>query len=453
MAVPRHRARKALTFLGIVGLIGAVQPTRIGYQDLASLIAKQRSVGERWRQHLIASPFGTIHAATFSFPTPVGSSIPAPPAYQLASLDTHASDVAGPFPAPRFFGDPEPQRAFPEVNRVLKGDRLVVPAREPASPPPRYEGVTAQEKSASLEAGPDGTPDFSIPTPLGAELQIAAFVPGALPVEPSEADEVNADLQDSDTEAARRDTATPGFDTDSSPLMQTARAYFSIEPMNGDAFGRIVPWADGETPTEAVPEAGPAKEGDKVGKSGTGGGETFAAKGEKPIDRLKSPAERLGLEGTKRAKAEKCLADAVYFEARGEQPRGQMAVAQVVMNRVFSGFYPSTVCGVVYQNAHRYLACQFTFACDGIPDRITEPDAWELAKKIARDTLDGNVWLPEVGKATHYHAYWVRPGWVREMHKLQKIGVHTFYRPRAWGDGAEAPKWGSAGSTAEAKKL
>jgi spore germination cell wall hydrolase CwlJ-like protein len=156
--------------------------------------------------------------------------------------------------------------------------------------------------------------------------------------------------------------------------------------------------------------------------------------------------------GATRAKAEKCLTDAIYFEARGEVVNGQIAVAQVVLNRVFSGFYPSTVCGVVYQNAHRRLACQFTFACDGIPDRVTEPEAWARAKTIARDTLDGKLWLSQVGKSTHYHAYWVRPNWVREMMKLHKLGVHTFYRPRAWGDGADAPVWGDAVATAEAAK-
>src|SRR5690606_17407057 len=85
-----------------------------------------------------------------------------------------------------------------------------------------------------------------------------------------------------------------------------------------------------------------------------------------------TPAERLKLDTKTRAKAEKCLAEAVYFEARSEPYRGQIAVAQVVMNRVFSPFYPNEVCGVVYQNAHRRLACQFTFACDGIPERITD---------------------------------------------------------------------------------
>ena len=119
------------------------------------------------------------------------------------------------------------------------------------------------------------------------------------------------------------------------------------------------------------------------------------------------------------------------------------AVAQVVMNRVFSGVYPDNVCGVVYQNANRHLACQFTFACEGKDlSRIDEPDMWEQAKRIAKDTLDGKIWLAEVGHATHYHAYWVHPSWVHEMAKLYKLGVHTFYRPRAWGDGSDAPNWG-----------
>src|SRR5262249_59218925 len=84
-------------------------------------------------------------------------------------------------------------------------------------------------------------------------------------------------------------------------------------------------------------------------------GESIAAKGEVTGEgqRPRTPAERLELLGDARAKAEKCLTDAIYFEARGEPVRGQIAVAQVVMNRVFSGYYPNTVCGAVYQNSHR----------------------------------------------------------------------------------------------------
>ena len=61
---------------------------------------------------------------------------------------------------------------------------------------------------------------------------------------------------------------------------------------------------------------------------------------------------------------------------------------------------------------------------------------WEQAKEIARDMLDGKLWLPEIGKSTHYHAYWVHPWWVGTMRKLSTIGVHSFYRPSA---GATAP--------------
>jgi hypothetical protein len=127
-----------------------------------------------------------------------------------------------------------------------------------------------------------------------------------------------------------------------------------------------------------------------------------------------------------------------------------MAVAQVVMNRVFSGYYPNNVCGVVYQNANRHLACQFTFACEGKDlSRVDELDMWEQAKRIAKDTLDGKIWLAEVGHATHYHAYWVHPSWVHEMKKMYRLGVHTFYRPRAWGDGSDAPVWGNVPVTAK----
>ncbi|MGD5626674.1 cell wall hydrolase, partial [Xanthomonas citri pv. citri] len=150
--------------------------------------------------------------------------------------------------------------------------------------------------------------------------------------------------------------------------------------------------------------------------------ESVAPKGEVNADnqRARSPAERLALDDKSRAKSEKCLAEAVYFESRGEAVRGQIAVAQVVLNRVFSGKYPDTVCGAVYQNKHRHLACQFTFACDNNADVIREPEMWERAKKISKAMLDGQVWLPEVGKSTHYHAYWVRPSWVAEMKKMYK---------------------------------
>ncbi len=157
-----------------------------------------------------------------------------------------------------------------------------------------------------------------------------------------------------------------------------------------------------------------------------------------------SPAQRLHLEGEARAKAELCLAKAVYFEARDQPFRGEVAVAQVVMNRVFSGIYPRDVCGVVYQNASHHLACQFTFACDGRRKVIDEHDAWARARRIARETLDGKLYVPAVGTATHYHATYVHPVWVREMRRVAREGIHLFYRPYAWGSGADEPIWARA---------
>jgi len=165
-----------------------------------------------------------------------------------------------------------------------------------------------------------------------------------------------------------------------------------------------------------------------------------------------SPAELLHLEGKDYAKAERCLANAIYFEARSEPVSGQIAVAQVVMNRAFSGFYPNDVCGVVYQNASRHLACQFTFACDGKRKIINERGAWARANRIAKQTLDGKLYVAAVGTSTHYHAVYVHPNWVREMHKNARYGIHNFYRPIAWGNGSEEPVWGSAAVAQNKKK-
>jgi hypothetical protein len=166
-----------------------------------------------------------------------------------------------------------------------------------------------------------------------------------------------------------------------------------------------------------------------------------------------SPAQRLELAGKEYDKAEKCLTQAIYFEARNEPAHGQQAVAQVVLNRVFSPYYPKDVCSVVYQNAHRRLSCQFTFACDGKPESVNERGAWARANRIAKQT---KVWLPEVNKATHYHAAYVRRNWIRDMKVMVRYGLHTFYRPRNWGDGANEAHWGtpsnSVKSTAVAAK-
>jgi Cell Wall Hydrolase len=125
---------------------------------------------------------------------------------------------------------------------------------------------------------------------------------------------------------------------------------------------------------------------------------------------------------------QKCLAEAIYFESRSEPEAGQAAVAQVVLNRVKSGLYPTSICGVVYQNRHKYKACQFTFACEGRSLAITEQGPWTSAQRIARAVLEGSRYNSAVGTSTHYHAEYVAPYWSRKLKRTDQIGRHIFYR-------------------------
>ncbi|MEM6616923.1 MAG: cell wall hydrolase [Pseudomonadota bacterium] len=127
-----------------------------------------------------------------------------------------------------------------------------------------------------------------------------------------------------------------------------------------------------------------------------------------------------------------CLAEAIYFEARGESRAGQKAVAQVVVNRMKSKHWPNTICGVVYQNKHWRNRCQFSFACDGKREIITEKKPWAVAKEIAQQFSDGYVYTP-VKRATHYHATYVRPRWARYFNRIDRVGTHIFYRSRTGG--------------------
>jgi spore germination cell wall hydrolase CwlJ-like protein len=127
----------------------------------------------------------------------------------------------------------------------------------------------------------------------------------------------------------------------------------------------------------------------------------------------------------------KCLAQAIYFEARGEPEKGQIAVAQVVLNRVKNPAYPNSICEVVFQGADHLNACQFSFACDGLPETIDEPDAWTtsmaLAQKMVADD-DKTMYLADVGAATHYHDTTVRPDWAGDMQRVEQIGGEIFYK-------------------------
>ena len=473
--VKRKRPKGArFASFGFALCIFALMPSETGYQDIASLLARQPGVGERWQKRVTGAA-ATIQLATYSFGRPIGTSAPESATYRLASLEGFAPDVTGSLPRNSVLQSPPRYQPsdFPKVDRTLKGDRLVVapsPAIEPETgrpdeePPPHEDPTTSNSSVMGAKTAAVPPPK---PAPLDPELQAAMNAPPLTEYNSSPLSLPQYDISLS-LEAHPFDDLRDNPDTDSTPIepgpsrdgfnIQTASLYFGSGSLGG-AFEGMERWEPGEEPTIVTPDpdmkvtASLHSPSDEVNE--TESGESIAPKGEVNSDNQLSisPAQRLGLTDEKsRAKAEKCLAEAVYFEARGEAVRGQIAVAQVVMNRVFSGKYPNDVCGVVYQNKHRHMACQFTFACDNYADVIREPDMWDRAKKIAKAMLDGLIWLPEVGKSTHYHAYYVHPSWVHEMTKLWKFGVHTFYRPKAWGDGSDEPSWGTPQQTAAISK-
>jgi spore germination cell wall hydrolase CwlJ-like protein len=237
---------------------------------------------------------------------------------------------------------------------------------------------------------------------------------------------------------------------------------FAAERAAGpDSVASFEPWPDGETPTTAPSSAAasPPQQGSlvtmlpaaidqrvmqgatpQVARAVALASTTPALADSTPVEVValpavpnltNVPADRPNyaavIDQDQPAREQRCLAEAIYFEARGESREGQAAVAQVVLNRVSSGLYPATICGVVYQNRDHYEACQFSFACEGRSLRITEPDAWRSAMRIANSVMSGQTYLAEIGDATHYHADYVRPYWSYRLKKMDVIGHHIFY--------------------------
>ena len=150
-----------------------------------------------------------------------------------------------------------------------------------------------------------------------------------------------------------------------------------------------------------------------------------------PVPAAKSFA--FGETGSDAQRAVDCLAATVYYEAANEPVAGQMAVIQVVLNRVRHPAFPKSVCGVVFQGHERRTGCQFSFTCDGSLARQPSQAAWERYRALATSMLNGAVYAP-VGWATHYHADYVLPYWSASLDKVHVIGRHIFYRwAGAWG--------------------
>ncbi|HVL71274.1 MAG TPA: cell wall hydrolase [Beijerinckiaceae bacterium] len=294
---------------------------------------------------------------------------------------------------------------YPAVDRTLKGDPLVLLRPSLSRRAGEIRALLSPASRIVFGPGEAAYPPALLnpgPAPTGAIDHETGFV-AAGGIDPTATRAARAEA----SPAARAGGGTapgPVAGDGATPSVSRAAALSSTTPLPADAI-----------PVEiaALPVTVPrAPEEPNV---------TARPKGPRYAD-LIDPA--------KLARERRCLAEAVYFEARSEPEEGQAAVAQVVLNRVKSGLYPSSICGVVYQNRHRYLACQFTFACEGKSLRITDSESWRTATRVASEVLEGRTYLAEVGGATHYHADYVRPRWAKRLKRMDVIGRHIFYKLR-----------------------
>ena len=293
-----------------------------------------------------------------------------------------------------------PPRPFPEVDRGAKGGPFV--GLRPGFDAKRLRGAPTDAERDAVESWPPELQD-----PRDAEFDP---VHTTSPERPSEGGE-----------AAPAFVAL-SFDDGATPGLPLEFALNSSSPTSSDGVLVVVE-------TDSVQQTTVAQLSSADGKP------NYAA--------LIDPKDS--------ARQMRCLAEAIYFESRSEPEEGQAAVAQVVLNRVRSGIYPTTVCGVVYQDRNRPFACQFTFACEGKSLRIEEPGPWALATRIAQEVVSGANYNPKVGEAVNYHANYVSPFWVgylrrvrphRRPHLLRdarrrELGARRAQRPRRLASGRQ----------------
>ncbi len=354
-------------------------PTVAAYQDMAGLVSGVEAQGARWNSYVEKAVAGSVHAGEMPF----ASADPTTGA--ISGSGVSAAGIG----SVAFRGKGIQANEIPDEDRINRGDkrgRIVKVAK--SAPPKAFNAGSVFERSSSLLLpGLDGKlrMAFAKPAIKGKEIKIAAAF-----------------------HVKREGKRDPGVPAILAPLVNNDRpdilatAYAPSEPDYAKA-----------SPFESLLKDPDPNNGRFIPP---------LAKGDHGWMSQPLPAHVFS------SAEQKCLANAIYFEARGESLRGQAAVAQVVLNRVRNPAYPDTICGVVYQNDQWRNRCQFSFACDGIKDRILSPSHYKTAQDIAMAVTAGKIFISEIGSSTHYYANYVHPGWARTMRKMKKIGLHIFYR-------------------------
>ncbi|MER9503278.1 cell wall hydrolase [Mesorhizobium sp. M0579] len=353
-------------------------PTVVAYQDMGSLISGLEASGTRWNSYVERSVAGSVHAAEMPFIDSVttgslsGSGVRLPGVGKVSFRGK--GNVAG---------------ITPDEDRIMRADKKGrIIQVSPVAPPKNFNaGSIFQRTSSLLRPSMDSGLKLAFAKPgiKGKEIQIA------------QAFHTNVDKK-----------PDPGV-----PAMLAALVNNDRPDVLATAYAQAEPDYAKASPFEALLQDEEPSSGRFIPPM---------AKGDHSWIQNPLPASVFS------TKEQACLANGVYFEARGESVRGQAAVAQVILNRVRNPAYPNSICGVVYQNDNWLNRCQFSFACDGRKKRIESPAHYKTAQDVAMAVTAGKIFIPEVGSSTHYYANYVHPGWARTMQKMTKIGLHIFYR-------------------------
>ncbi|MET0748015.1 MAG: cell wall hydrolase, partial [Rhizobium sp.] len=357
-------------------------PSVAAHADVAGLLSGIDGGGSNWRMVLTTSPAGSLHHAELAFDDPDAKGVS-----DGGMLLPDGRRIA--FQSAQKGSDPRPDED--RVRRRDKKGRVAVVA--PMAPPKDFSAGSILQNTTLLFH-----PQFDVPT-SGTEEKLA-FIK-----DDTGSDPVRTAFLFSKQEPARLHGGVP-------PILASLVTNPGSDRL---ALGYAEPGPDYATtsPFDSILSKQSADSGRFVPQIGAKDHAWAASV---------LPAEVFS------ADEQQCLATGIYFESRGESVKGQAAVAQVILNRVRNPTYPKTICGVVYQNENWTNACQFSFACDKVKDKVNSPHHWQVARQVAMAVTAGKIWLPEVGSATHYHAVYVKPRWAADMVKVGRIGMHLFYR-------------------------
>ncbi|ESY00461.1 cell wall hydrolase [Mesorhizobium sp. LNJC405B00] len=353
-------------------------PTVVAYQDMGSLISGLEASGTRWNSYVERSVAGSVHAAEMPFIDSVTTGSLSGSGVRLLGVGKVS-----------FRGKGNVAGITPDEDRIMRADKKGrIIQVSPVAPPKNFNaGSIFQRTSSLLRPSMDSGLKLAFAKPgiKGKEIQIA------------QAFHTNVDKK-----------PDPGV-----PAMLAALVNNDRPDVLATAYAQAEPDYAKASPFEALLQDEEPSSGRFIPPM---------AKGDHSWIQNPLPASVFS------TKEQACLANGIYFEARGESVRGQAAVAQVILNRVRNPAYPNSICGVVYQNDNWLNRCQFSFACDGRKKRIESPAHYKTAQDVAMAVTAGKIFIPEVGSSTHYYANYVHPGWARTMQKMTKIGLHIFYR-------------------------